>query len=53
MSLRRLLIAGSAMGLLFAGQAVAEERALASPDGRLRIVFDQQADGMPVYSVQR
>lgn len=53
MSLRRLLIAGSALGLLFAGQAVAEERVLASPDGRLRIVFDQQADGTPVYSVVR
>ncbi|WP_439472275.1 glycoside hydrolase family 97 protein [Brevundimonas sp.] len=53
MSLRRLLIAGSALGLLFAGPAMAEERALASPDGRLRIVFDQQADGTPVYSVVR
>lgn len=53
MSLRHLLIAGSALGLLFAGTAAAQERVLASPDGRLRIVFDQQADGMPVYSVQR
>ncbi|RYG20395.1 MAG: glycoside hydrolase family 97 protein, partial [Caulobacteraceae bacterium] len=53
MSLRRLLIAGSALGLLFAGQAAAQERVLASPDGRLSIVFNQQADGTPVYSVRR